>query len=148
MEPYIARRRRAASAARVADQYLQRPGLHDPDFNFREALKQLLLLEDHLTHSYKLCPDCVRKHLLTIEALGEEVTSLKPGELEAEAGEMLAELARQWMTDFLDERPAAEIATDIRKLRKEMSQNWADPRPSSVRVASRWMALHARCEHQ
>lgn len=48
----------------------------EPEFNFREVAKQLLLLEDHLNNSGKRCDDCIKKHCLTAEALMEEAISL------------------------------------------------------------------------
>ena len=47
-----------------------------PAHNLREISKQLVLLEDHLFHECKRCKDCIRKHLLTAEALAEETVSL------------------------------------------------------------------------
>ena len=47
-----------------------------PLFNLREICKQMSLLEDHLNNPRKRCPDCIRKHFLTIEALFEEASSL------------------------------------------------------------------------
>ena len=47
-----------------------------PLFNLREICKQMSLLEDHLNNVRKRCPDCIRKHFLTIEALFEEAVSL------------------------------------------------------------------------
>ncbi len=42
----------------------------------REICKQMVLLEDHLNNVRKRCPDCIRKHFLTIEAFFEEALSL------------------------------------------------------------------------
>lgn len=50
--------------------------IFDPAYNVREVCKQLTLLEDHLLHPQKRCPDCIRKHLLTAEALAEEAVTL------------------------------------------------------------------------
>lgn len=54
------------------------PIMH-PLFNLREACKHLALLEDHLNQPRKRCPDCIRKHFLTLEALFEEGVSLDDG---------------------------------------------------------------------
>ena len=48
----------------------------NPLFNLREICKQSALLEDHLNNPRKRCPDCIRKHFLTIEAFYEEAVSL------------------------------------------------------------------------
>ena len=50
--------------------------LMEPKFNIREATKNMILLEDHLFHDDRRCPDCVRKHCLTIEAFLDEAFSL------------------------------------------------------------------------
>lgn len=65
----------------------------DPNFNLREVAKQLLLLEDHLFHEGKRCQDCIRKHMLTIEALLEEAITLDKG------GLMRSEID-QYLSDF------------------------------------------------
>jgi len=48
----------------------------DPVYNIREVCKQCVLLEDHLAQARKRCPDCIRKHLFSIEGLTEEAISL------------------------------------------------------------------------
>ena len=50
--------------------------LMEPEFNIREVTKNMILLEDHLFHDDRRCPDCVRKHCLTIEAYLDEAFSL------------------------------------------------------------------------
>jgi len=50
--------------------------LQDPAFNLREVAKHLLLLEDHLLHADRRCPDCIWKHLLTAEAFADEADTL------------------------------------------------------------------------
>ena len=48
----------------------------DPTFNLREVAKNLLLLEDHLFHKGKRCPDCCVKHSLMIDGLLDESKTL------------------------------------------------------------------------
>jgi len=48
----------------------------DPRYNMREVVKQLILLEDHLSHEGKRCDDCIRKHMLFIEGLIDEAITL------------------------------------------------------------------------
>ncbi len=50
--------------------------LQEPEFNLREVTKHLLLLEDHLFHADRRCPDCIWKHLLTAEAFVDEACTL------------------------------------------------------------------------
>jgi hypothetical protein len=67
----------------------------DPNFNLREVAKQLILLEDHLFHEGKRCQDCIRKHLLTIEALLEEAVTLdKQGLQRVEINNYLSDFKR------------------------------------------------------
>lgn len=48
----------------------------DYEFNARELCKQIILLEDHLTHPEKRCADCCVKHFLALEGLAEEAITL------------------------------------------------------------------------
>ena len=50
--------------------------LRDPAFALRECCKQLCLLEDHLVHADRQCPDCIGKHALTAEAFADEAVQL------------------------------------------------------------------------
>ena len=50
--------------------------LQDPAFNLREVAKHLILLEDHLLHVNRRCPDCIWKHILTAEAFADEADTL------------------------------------------------------------------------
>lgn len=150
---HIRQRRDAALAIKIATQHqARRLSLHDPLFNLREVAKQLVLLEDHLSHPHKACFDCIRKHLLTIEALAEEATSLDmDGTLlrqEGRVSEMIAEMARLWMENILDNRPLHEVQSDIRRLRKDLSSIVADPRDISQRVASRHLSRRILCPHR
>jgi hypothetical protein len=44
----------------------------DPIFNIREIVKNLYLINDHLTDKERRCMDCLRKHMLIVEAFIEE----------------------------------------------------------------------------
>ena len=50
----------------------------NPCFSIREALKNLVLLEDHFSHPEKRCGDCITKHTLMIESYLLEALSLPP----------------------------------------------------------------------
>lgn len=150
----INQRRQAATANKVAAQHhAKRLALTDPLFNIREITKQALLLEDHLSHPYKLCADCVRKHLMTIEALAEEASAMDESESEsgenAKLCEDLAEVARVWMEQLSDGRPSKEVAAEVRKLRKLLVAGVHDPRPEepAARVASLYFN-RIRCPHR
>jgi hypothetical protein len=116
-----------------------RLSLTSPRFNFREIAKQMLLLEDHLLHANKHCPDCIRKHLLTIEAFAEEATSLDGNREYGDAGEVLAEGARRWMERVADGDDLAAVAQDIRRVRKHIVPHVFDPRARTASdVALLW----------
>lgn len=100
----------------------------DPRFNLRELTKQLLLVEDHLQHPRKFCPDCLRKHLLTCEALAEEAVTLGAGKSLSLCCELLAERCRRWLIDLTDQKDPQEIAQTIRALRKKLVPFVYDPR--------------------
>jgi hypothetical protein len=126
----------------------ERYSLLHPQFNLREIAKQMVLLEDHLCHPHKHCPDCIRKHLLTIEAFAEEAVSLDQVGVYREFAGQMAELARVWLEQFHDRRPPPEIGQEIREHRKVLVSMVADPRPAATRVATRFLAVMVPCIHQ
>lgn len=89
-----------------------------PWFNVREVIKQCVLLEDHLFHPQKRCPDCIAKHFLTIEAFLEEATTLdSDGSLDFDASQMAGRirlLQMAWV-DGVDERWVAQAVRGVRK---------------------------------
>jgi len=120
------------SAQRVAARYAALLPLMDPLYNLREAAKELLLLEDHLGHVQKHCPDCIRKHLLTTEALLEEAVRLDTeGEMLGLLSPLPAQVRELW-TAYQDGRPEHEIGQAARVLRKGLVEASA-----AVRVAAR-----------
>lgn len=143
MDEKILTRRSHALATRIAS----RLSLMDPRFNLREIAKQMVLLEDHLAHPYKVCPDCIRKHLMTIEAFAEEATTLNTDHQikDPAVTEAIAEAARQWMEQFTDGLNPKDLAQSVRALRKRLIQWVYDPRAPEVRVAS--IYRHRSCHH-
>jgi hypothetical protein len=119
-----------------------------PRFNLREIAKQMVLLEDHLVHPYKQCTDCIRKHLLTIEAFAEEAVALDPTGVYRVTASTLAESARTWMESFEDGIDPLELAPRVRQLRKQLMQMVSDPRDFQIRIASRYLAASRVCAHQ
>jgi hypothetical protein len=93
--------------------------IQDPWHNIREACKQALLLEDHLFHKAKNCPDCISKHLLMMEALLEEAITLdETGQLRKLLENLLA---RVWtyQTFWVSKRVTnQQLAQALRKWRK------------------------------
>ena len=92
----------------------------NPAFNIREATKQMILLEEHLSVPAKRCPDCIGKHLLAIEALADEAACLdKRQELGRLPGELGA-LSRKAQGDLLSGADPYRVAQDIRAVRKKL----------------------------
>jgi len=118
----------------------------NPLYNLREICKQVALLEEHLNQPRKRCPDCIRKHFLTIEALFEEAISLdkenKYGEhLDGKAQDM-RDLQGAWL-DSKDTDQAHEvylmIAQALRQVRKGFAPICFDVRKMASRVAHQYM---------
>lgn len=100
-------------------------------FNLREIVKQMILLEDHLTDDKKYCMDCIRKHLLFIEALADEACTLDPlGSLYIEC-KKISDTAKRWMVYVTDNYPNGSrynLAADLRSIRKDLMNKYFDPR--------------------
>jgi len=117
------------SARRVACQFLgDGSGLYpvmNPLFNVRECAKQLLLLEDHLFHPRKRCPDCVKKHTLMAEALAEEAVTL---DTQQQYGALLTGLADQVRAigEAIKRLPLEEVGQMIRETRKTLVNGCGD----------------------
>ena len=92
----------------------------NPMFNLREISKQLILLEDHLFQKAKLCKDCCRKHLLTIEALTEECVTLDKKKEFCEIANQILELIRDIEKRFSKGEDPHRLAQEIRNMRKNL----------------------------
>ena len=124
-----------------------------PLYNLREICKQIALLEDHLNQPRKRCPDCIRKHFLTIEALFEEAISLdkefKYGEHLDGKAQDIRNLQGAWL-DTKDTENAHQaylmIAQALRQIRKSFAPICFDVRKmaSIVRKASTHVCSHMR----
>lgn len=95
----------------------------DPKTNVREAVKQMLLLEDHLFQESKRCPDCIRKHLLAIEAYGDECVTLDKDGESREVCVDFASASRDWLGRLAGGEDPAAVAQDVRALRKQVSRS-------------------------
>lgn len=95
-----------------------------PLYNLREICKQMSLLEDHLNNVRKRCPDCIRKHFLTIEALFEEAVSLdkdfKYADLLDGKAQDIRDLQGSWLDDDSNENYLL-LAQTLRAIRKEFA---------------------------
>ena len=107
----------------------------DPAFNIREIFKQLVLLEDHLFHPRKQCPDCIWKHLLTCEAFAEEAVTLDLDRKHTGILDGLAERIRGLARAVQDEVPFDEIAQKAREIRKGLLGVASHVKVGSIRVA-------------
>lgn len=100
-----------------------------PSQNMRDIIKQLALLEDHLYHPQKRCPDCIRKHFLTIEALAEECATLcKPRAILPESRKIAAQsriLHHAWEARPKDAALMELVGSKLRRLRKGLMRTFA-----------------------
>lgn len=146
MTPEIAQRRLVARAFEASLGSPKRLSLMHPRFNLREVAKEMLLLAHHLTHPRKHCPDCIRKHLLTIEAYAEEAADLDHVGVFCDLAFGIAEQARVWSEQFADRQDLRSLAQDVRKVRKRLVPLVFDPRDMATRLAS--AVLSAGCPHR
>lgn len=100
-----------------------------PLFNLREVCKQCVLLEDHLNCPGKQCPDCIRKHFLTIEGLFEEAASLDTDRQWDRLINGKPDLIRLLETRWIDGVDPRAIARILRAIRKALSPRCFDLRP-------------------
>jgi len=102
----------------------------DPRHNLREATKQMLLLEQHLFDESKWCPDCVQKHCLMIEALGDEGRTLdKDGTDAGKFCEHVAKTGKDIYNRLQAGQDKQQVATDLRMFRKDLTKRlraWVD----------------------
>lgn len=99
-----------------------RGGVMDPRTNVRDAVKHMVLLEEHLGIESKRCADCIRKHLLAIEAYGDECQLIDEDGEQLDACVHFSQLARTWLDALAEGADFGEVAQDIRTTRKELSK--------------------------
>lgn len=95
--------------------------LNKPEFNIRQVLKEMVLLEQHLAVPSMRCDDCIKKHLITIEALTDEAYTLGPSvsteKVLTEIRRLVVSLSHKYTSEQSDLR---EIGQYIRSIRKEL----------------------------
>ena len=100
----------------------------NPEFNFREIVKNSILLEDHLNHPGKQCGDCIMKHMLALESYADELLSLTPRSdlIDYAYLQKLPSVFRGLQEDwYTARRPLHDISQDLRKIRKKfMTQSF------------------------
>tara|TARA_Y100000034_G_C6900077_1_gene415957 strand:+ start:750 stop:1259 length:510 start_codon:yes stop_codon:yes gene_type:complete len=101
--------------------------ISDPRYNIREIVKQMLLLEQHLLEESKYCPDCISKHILTIEALAEEGQNLDKRAVWVKTFTPLVGKARVWGAAFTAQVPPKKIGQDVRQVRKRLAPHILAP---------------------
>ena len=94
------------------------PALKTARFNIRQAVKELVLLEKHLTDKGQQCPDCIAKHVLTFEALVDEAKGLDGAAQWRAQLEQLTRLYRSLNVALRTTRDVAKIAPMVRNIRK------------------------------
>ena len=94
--------------------------IKDPEFSVREVCKQLVLLEEHLAHPNKRCPDCIRKHFLTAEAHAEEALGLGAAGETASLALAASQALRQINTFVAEGGDPFQAAQAVRKVRKAL----------------------------
>lgn len=96
----------------------------DYKFNMREICKQCILLEDHLSHLEKRCPDCCIKHFLALEALSEEAIQLDKKNEGVDViyhlPERIRKIQKNWYKD--PSKNATKCSQDLREIRKELME--------------------------
>lgn len=92
----------------------------DPLHNCREIVKQCILLEDHLNQDGKRCRDCINKHFLTIEALGEEAVSIDKDRQYLFLTQDIPKRTRMLHKRVLQNSDKRQIAQELRVIRKEL----------------------------
>lgn len=106
---------------------MERLKISNPRFNVREIAKQLILLEQHLLEKDKYCPDCITKHLLTIEALADECQLLDSRQDWCALAVGLGRRARWWALAFAEGVSPHSIGQDVRAVRKSIAQGVLSP---------------------
>lgn len=92
----------------------------DVKFNIREAVKNMLLIEDHLLDKRRRCMDCCKKHLLLIESFLEEAISLdKKGKYIKKIEKDLKIIRKLQQKILKGRKNYYDIAMDIKKLRQK-----------------------------
>jgi len=94
--------------------------IFDYKHNLREIAKQIILLEDHISHPEKRCNDCITKHFLSIEAFAEEAVTLcaKESEYLIHLPERIRDIQKYYLNGDLK-----ATLNKLRGLRKEFMKS-------------------------
>jgi hypothetical protein len=95
--------------------------IFEPRHNAREICKQCVLLEDHLNNPRLRCKDCINKHFLTIEALGEEGVALERNQHKScPPLEVVPKKSKELHDKWKRGQECDKIAQEVRALRKTL----------------------------
>ena len=99
--------------------------INDPDYNVREAIKQTLLLEQHLAEKAKYCKSCCLKHQLLIISLLEESVWMACNRCKdypklEESLEFFKKLFEKWHSNMDDDETRLYVLTELRNWRRMM----------------------------
>lgn len=97
----------------------------DPLFSVRDAIKQLVMLEDHLVHVHKRCPDCIHKHFFWAEGLLEEAINLSPNNC-PEIIRKLATIVNILHGEYTNGMSPCKTAAILRGARKKLFRVWME----------------------
>lgn len=99
--------------------------VNNPEYNVEEAIKQVLLLEQHLAEKAKYCKSCCTKHFLLIEGLLSEAVWMS-GTRCAEypkledSVEFFKKLFKEWHGNMDDDKTRVEVLAKLRDWRRMM----------------------------
>jgi hypothetical protein len=99
--------------------------INDPDYNVREAIKQTLLLEQHLAEKAKYCKSCSCKHQLLIIGLLSEAVWMSCNHCKdypklEESVDFFQKLFEKWHANMDDDQTRLDTLTELRIWRREM----------------------------
>ncbi len=99
--------------------------VNDPDYNVREAIKQTLLLEQHLAEKAKYCKSCCCKHYLINIAILEEAIWMAGKRCKdypklEESLDFFKKQFNKWHKNMDDDQVRLDALTQLREWRREM----------------------------
>jgi hypothetical protein len=96
--------------------------MHDARFNLRALVKELLLLEDHLSCTEKQCHECIVKHALKSEAWIDEALTLNPDAATSDLLSALMGRVRVLTDSAIRGASCSDMALAVRELRRELQK--------------------------
>ena len=96
--------------------------MHNPAFNVRALVKELILLEDHLSCNEKQCRECIIKHALKSEAWAEEGLTLSPDAGLSNLFQSLLPRLNVLVNNALAGADCMSMAGEVRALRRELQK--------------------------